>query len=128
MVVDDNPQMQNLLRRVLELEKYGAVVAQDGPTALSLFQAERPDLVILDVVMPLMDGFEVLRRLRQESRVPVIMITSRAEPSCFNHALELGADDYIIKPFAITEFTTRVKARLKCAGTSAEIAVGDGSI
>lgn len=112
MVVDDDQNMQKLLCRVLELEKYRTVVASDGPTALGLIEVETPDLVILDVVMPAMDGFEVLRRLRQGSRVPVIMITSRAEPTSLGRALELGADDYIVKPFSIQEVATRVKARL----------------
>jgi DNA-binding response OmpR family regulator len=120
LIVDDDPGIINLLREELIDMDYKPLVAMDGAEALQIMERELPDLLILDIKMPKMDGFEVCRRLREWSQVPIIMLSARGgeedKVECFN----LGADDYITKPFATNELISRVNAvlrRTKAAGT-----------
>jgi len=114
-VVDDHQEMLRMVTRILELEGYDVVVANDGISALALLEKRRPDLVILDIVMPELDGFQVLDIIRQRSNVPVIMLTGKREVTSVHRALTLGADDYVRKPFSAHEIAARVKAKLRRA-------------
>ncbi|MBE9508465.1 MAG: response regulator transcription factor [Chloroflexi bacterium] len=113
LVVDDEPRMTRFIRMNLELEGYQVVEAHNGLEALDKVRTNLPDLVILDVMMPELDGFETLETLREVSSVPVIMLTVRADEEDKVRGLELGADDYVIKPFGARELTSRVKAVLR---------------
>jgi DNA-binding response OmpR family regulator len=113
LLVDDEEAIQTLLAYPLRKEGYDVVPARDGRQALDLFAAGRYDLVVLDVMMPRLDGLEVCRRLRARSSVPIIMLTAKAEEFDKVLGLELGADDYITKPFSLREFRSRVKAALR---------------
>ena len=115
LVVDDDQEMLKMLNRSLELEGYNVVLAEDGNSALTLLEAHRPDLVLLDVVMPGLDGFQVLDLIRQRSEVPVIMLTVMREVTSLRDAITLGADDYVKKPVRITELLARIKAKLRRA-------------
>jgi DNA-binding response OmpR family regulator len=117
LLVDDEDAVQKLLRYPLEREGFRVVSAQDGEEALRLFAAEPIDLVVLDIMLPKLDGLEVCKRLRAESSVPIIMLTARDDEFDTVLGLELGADDYITKPFSIREFRSRVRALLRRAGT-----------
>jgi two-component system KDP operon response regulator KdpE len=119
LVVDDEPYLVDLVRLNLETEGYRVVTAANGQEALERLKADLPDVVILDVMMPEMDGFETLARVREVSSVPVIMLTVRAEESDRIRGLEIGADDYLTKPFSPRELTTRVKALLRRSFTPA---------
>ncbi len=113
LVVDDEPRMIRFIRMNLELEGYTVFEATDGVGALQQVRDALPDLVILDVMMPELDGFETLRALREFSSVPVIMLTARGEEDDRVRGLELGADDYVTKPFSPRELVSRVKAVLR---------------
>ncbi len=113
LVVDDEPRMIRFIRMNLELEGYTVFEAGDGLRALQQVRDALPDLVILDVMMPELDGFETLRDLREISSVPVIMLTARGEEDDRVRGLELGADDYVTKPFSPRELVSRVKAVLR---------------
>ncbi|MGQ9492807.1 MAG: response regulator transcription factor [Anaerolineae bacterium] len=115
LIVDDEPRMVRFVRMNLELEGYQVSTASSGMEAIEKVRDELPDLVILDIMMPEMDGFETLERIRQISSVPVIMLTVKAEEEDKVHGLELGADDYITKPFSPRELASRVKAALRRA-------------
>ncbi|MGD9002535.1 MAG: response regulator transcription factor [Anaerolineae bacterium] len=115
LVVDDEPRMTRFIRMNLELEGYHVTEAHDGIKALDKARMELPDLIILDVMMPELDGFETLRMLREISSVPVIMLTVRDEEEDKVRGLELGADDYVTKPFSARELASRVKAVLRRA-------------
>ncbi len=115
LVVDDEPRMARFVRMNLELEGYLISTAISGMEALAKVRDELPDLVLLDVMMPELDGYEVLERLRQISSVPVIMLTVKAEEEDKVRGLELGADDYVTKPFSPRELASRVKAALRRA-------------
>ena len=117
LLVDDEDSIQKLLAYPLEREGYRVVQARDGEEALRQFAAERVDLVVLDVMLPRLDGLEVIKRLRAESTVPIIMLTARDDELDKVVGLELGADDYITKPFSIREFRSRVRAVLRRAAT-----------
>jgi two-component system KDP operon response regulator KdpE len=116
-VIDDNPDLAQALSLGFKLEwpECKVVAATNGDDGLTLFESETPDLVLLDIAMPGMDGFEVVRRLREISDVPVIMLTVRGEELDKVRALELGADDYITKPFGSLELMARIKALLRRA-------------
>ena len=109
LVVDDEPKILKLVRDYLERAGYGVRVAADGKSALALARLEKPDMVILDLGLPQMDGLDVTRELRKVSNVPVIMLTGRSEESDKLIGLELGADDYMIKPFSPKELVARVR-------------------
>ncbi len=113
LVVDDEPRMRKFIRMNLEVEGCEIIEAQDGLEALERIRTRLPDLVVLDVAMPNLDGFETLRRVRETSSVPVIMLTVRADEEDRVRGLELGADDYIGKPFSPRELVSRMKAVLR---------------
>lgn len=113
LVVDDEPRIVNFVRMNLELEGCRVITAGNGREAIDRVRDNLPDIVLLDVMMPGMDGFEVLRRLRQSSAVPVIMLTAKDEPDDRVRGLELGADDYIGKPFEHRELVSRIRAVLR---------------
>jgi DNA-binding response OmpR family regulator len=113
LLVDDEHAIQTLLSYPLEKDGYDVVCASDGREALARFGEGEYDLVVLDVMMPRVDGLEVCRRMRAKSTVPIIMLTARAEEVDKVVGLELGADDYITKPFSLREFRSRVKAALR---------------
>src|SRR5438105_8683579 len=115
LVVDDEPRMLSMMRRVLEADGYGVVLASDGAVALDILRGEPIDLVILDVMMPHLDGFEVCRTVRRESIVPILMLTARDEGVDKVTGLDCGADDYVIKPFDSDELMARVRALLRRA-------------
>src|ERR671912_1603498 len=115
LLVDDEESVQKLLSYPLEREGFRVVQARDGEEALERFRAERVDLVVLDLMLPKLDGLEVCKQLRAESAVPIIMLTARDDELDKVLGLELGADDYITKPFSIREFRSRVRALLRRA-------------
>jgi DNA-binding response OmpR family regulator len=115
LLVDDEQSIQTLLSYPLRKDGYDVVQATDGREALDRFAEQSFDLVVLDVMMPQLDGLEVCRRLRARSAVPIIMLTAKAEEIDKVVGLELGADDYITKPFSMREFRSRVKAALRRA-------------
>jgi DNA-binding response OmpR family regulator len=116
LLVDDEQPIQTLLSFPLQRDGYEVVQASDGREALARFDEQGFDLVVLDVMLPRMDGLEVCRRLRARSSVPIIMLTAKSEEIDKVLGLELGADDYITKPFSMREFRSRVKAALRRAG------------
>jgi DNA-binding response OmpR family regulator len=116
MVVDDEQAILRMLSRTLEPEGYGVILADNGRSALELLEECRPDLVILDIMMPGLDGFQVLDLIRQRSNIPVIMLTARCEVTTLHDALCLGADDYVRKPFRKGELLARIRAKLRRAG------------
>jgi DNA-binding response OmpR family regulator len=116
LLVDDEDSVQKLLTYPLERDGFRVVAARDGEEALRLFGEETVDLVVLDIMLPKLDGLEVCKRLRAESSVPIIMLTARDDEFDTVLGLELGADDYITKPFSIREFRSRVRALLRRAG------------
>jgi DNA-binding response OmpR family regulator len=117
LLVDDEESVQKLLTYPLERDGYRVVQARDGEEALAHFEAENVDLVVLDVMLPKLDGLEVCKRLRARSTVPIIMLTARDDELDKVVGLELGADDYITKPFSIREFRSRIRALLRRAST-----------
>lgn len=115
LVVDDEPRMIGFIRMNLELEGYQVLEAHTGLEALEVIRTQLPDLVLLDVMMPELDGFETLRMLREFSNIPVIMLTAKGEEDDKVYGLELGADDYVTKPFGSRELSSRVRAVLRRA-------------
>lgn len=116
LVADDELQLLNTVRAYLENSGYQVVTALNGKEALQAFRREAPDAVILDVMMPEMDGFEVARHIRKDSMVPILMLTARADEFDQALGLELGADDYVTKPFSPRVLVARVRALLRRAG------------
>lgn len=125
MVVDDDEAIRALLRRALELAGYSVALASDGNSALSLMEERKPDLVLLDIIMPGISGLEVLYHVRKHSTVPVIVLTAKQEATTAKTALLLGADDYVRKPFSIQELLARVKAKLRRAEAGAWRTISD---
>jgi two-component system KDP operon response regulator KdpE len=115
LVVDDEPRMINFIRMNLELEGHQVIEARTGLDALEAVRTKLPDIILLDVMMPELDGFETLRLLREFSTIPVIMLTAKGEENDKVYGLELGADDYITKPFGPRELSSRIKAVLRRA-------------
>ena len=113
LVVDDEPRMVNFMRMNLELEGCRVITAPNGKEALEHAREELPDVILLDVMMPGLDGFETLKRLRQFSQVPVLMLTAKDEEEDRIKGLELGADDYVGKPFSQRELVSRIRAVLR---------------
>ena len=113
LVVDDEPKITKLARDYLEQAGFLVLIASDGKDALALARRERPDMVVLDLNLPQLDGLDVARQMRRESQVPIIMLTARAEETDRLIGLELGADDYITKPFSPRELVARVRAVLR---------------
>lgn len=113
LIADDDKNICELLRMYLEKEDYSVAIAGDGEEALKKFDEETPDLILLDVMMPKLDGWQVCRELRKKSECPIIMITAKGETFDKVLGLELGADDYVVKPFDAKEVMARVKAVLR---------------
>lgn len=113
LIADDNPQLLNILKSAAQREGYETVLAEDGGQALEKFYACKPQVILLDVMMPKLDGFQVCREIRKESDVPIIMITARGEDFEKIMGLDIGADDYIVKPFSPGEVMARVRAVLR---------------
>jgi DNA-binding response OmpR family regulator len=130
LVVDDEPTLVATLKYNLEREKYQVITAGDGPAALDAARGSRPDLILLDIMLPGMDGIEVCRLLRREMSVPIIMLTARGAEVDKVVGLEIGADDYVTKPFGTRELLARVRALLRRAdnppaASSGSVSVGD---
>jgi len=113
LVVDDEHNIVDILRVNLEREGYTVVAAYDGLQALEMAETQKPDLVLLDCMLPKLDGFDVCRKLRQKTSIPILMLTAKSEEIDKVLGLELGADDYITKPFSVREVLARVKAQLR---------------
>ncbi len=120
LIAEDEPALRNLVKTCLVKEGYSVIEAKDGQEALDLFYSENVSLVILDIMMPQLDGFEVLKTIRIESTVPILMLTARNTEYDELHGLKLGADDYITKPFSPAVLVSRVKAVLKRSGMFAD--------
>src|SRR5258708_39032654 len=112
LAADDDPQLLRLMTRNLQLEGYEVLGASDGQQALELIESTPPDLVLLDVMMPKMDGYTVCYRVREFSAVPIIIVTARGQDQDKVRGLDLGADDYLTKPFSVDELLARVRAVL----------------
>ncbi len=113
LVVDDEHNIVDILKVNLEREGYTVIVAYDGVQALEMALSQKPDLVLLDCMLPKMDGFDVCRKIRQQMSIPILMLTAKSEEIDKVLGLELGADDYITKPFSVREVLARVKAQLR---------------
>src|SRR3990172_1414945 len=113
LIVDDEPDIVRLVRAYLERAGFAVVTAGEGGEALAVFRHERPNLVVLDLNLPGMDGLDVCRGMRRDSDVPIIMLTARLEETDRLIGLELGADDYVVKPFSPREIVARVRAVLR---------------
>lgn len=113
LVVDDEKPIVDILRYNLEKDNFTVIEANDGERGLELALSEKPDLILLDLMLPKMDGFDVCKKVREKSDVPIIMITAREEEVDKVLGLELGADDYITKPFSVRELMARVKANMR---------------
>jgi len=125
LLVDDEQSIQTLLSYPLRRDGYDVVQAKDGLEALEMFDQQPFDLVVLDVMLPRLDGLEVCRRLRSHSSVPIIMLTAKSEEIDKVVGLELGADDYITKPFSLREFSSRIKAVLRRSEMNSAAQSGD---
>ncbi|MDR2655868.1 MAG: response regulator transcription factor [Oscillospiraceae bacterium] len=120
MVVDDDRNICELLRLYLEKEGFAPILAYDGAMAIEKFEEQKPDLLLLDIMMPKLDGWQVCREIRKKSNVPIIMLTAKGETFDKVLGLELGADDYVVKPFESKEVVARIKAVLRRAGQQSE--------
>jgi len=120
LVVDDDVRILRMVRQILELEGYRVLTAGDGETALRTFDVESPDLILLDIMLPDMDGYKVCQCIREFSQVPVIMVTAKSDDEEKVAGLNIGADDYVTKPFSSRELTARVKAILRRSELSDE--------
>jgi DNA-binding response OmpR family regulator len=128
LLVDDEPEILEICRDYLKASSYDVVTAKDGAQGVSTFRREKPDLIVLDLMMPEMNGLDVCRTIRLESDVPIIMLTARVEETDKLIGLELGADDYITKPFSPRELVARVRVVLRRVASLPEsdtICVGD---
>ncbi len=128
LVVDDEPQILEVVTRYLAREGFQISMARDGEAALAAFKVNQPDLVVLDLMLPKLDGLEVFRRIRTLSAVPIIMLTAKGEEADRIVGLELGADDYITKPFSPRELVARVKAVLRRVTTGTMLDTGERMI
>ena len=121
LIAEDDKNIAELLQMYLEKEGYAVTIAQDGGQALTKFRAIQPDLVLLDVMMPVMDGWGVCRAIRGESQTPIIMLTAKGETDDKVSGLKAGADDYITKPFEMREVLARMEAVLRRSGTAGTV-------
>ena len=129
LIVEDDPEIAMLERDYLEIEGFETQVAGDGGKGVELFRSFQPDLVLLDIMLPVMDGWAVCRKIRETSKVPIIMLTAKGEVNDRITGLEMGADDYIVKPFEIAELLARVETVLRrCHKTDDTIVVGDVTV
>ncbi|WP_069999250.1 response regulator [Cellulosilyticum sp. I15G10I2] len=127
-VIEDEKAISDIIKYNLEKEGYKVYTAYDGEEGLQVINEKSPDLIMLDIMMPKLDGFEVCKRVRQTKNTPIIMLTARAEEIDKVLGLELGADDYITKPFGMRELIARVKANLRRVGSAAAVAAGDANL
>ena len=116
LVVDDDINICELLRLYIEKEGYQVIIANDGNEALRLFESEKPDFVMLDIMLPGLDGWQVCREIRNQSKCPIIMLTAKGEVFDKVLGLELGADDYVVKPFEAKEIIARIRAVMRRTG------------
>jgi len=121
LIVDDDINICELLRLYIEKEGFNVVIANDGATAVKLFREQQPDLMLLDIMLPKLDGWQVCREIRKTSDKPIIMLTAKGETFDKVLGLELGADDYIVKPFDTKEVVARIKAVLRRSSTVAPV-------
>ena len=124
LIVDDDKNICELLRLYIEKDGYETVIANDGDEAIKTFGAEKPDIILLDVMLPKLDGWQVCREIRKSSQVPIIMLTAKGETFDKVLGLELGADDYVVKPFDSKEVVARIKAVLRRCTTAEEANTG----
>src|SRR5690554_3848403 len=127
LVVDDDTALAEMIGIVLRTEGFEPVFCADGAKAVDAWRTQRPDLVLLDLMLPGMDGIEICARIREESGVPIIMLTARTDTADVVRGLEVGADDYIVKPFNPKELVARIRTRLRPvpAGNAGILRVGD---
>ena len=125
LVVDDDVNICELLRLYLEKDGFDVVVANDGEDALKCAQVNNPDLILLDIMLPALDGWQVCREIRKTSNVPIIMLTAKGETFDKVLGLELGADDYVTKPFSVRELMARIKANLRKVEVKSALVDGD---
>jgi DNA-binding response OmpR family regulator len=130
LIVDDDPKIRDLLRLYVERERHRVVEAEDGPGAIAAVERARPDLVLLDVMLPGLDGIEVLRRIRAVASIPVMLLTARSGDGDKVIGLDSGADDYVVKPFSPRELMARVRVQLRrhAAETADEPALVSGPL
>jgi two-component system response regulator ResD len=128
LVIDDEPRILEVVQKYLTREGYQVETARDGEAALMNFSAHNPDIIVLDLMLPKIDGLEVFRRMRARSSVPVIMLTAKGEETDRVVGLELGADDYMTKPFSPRELVARVKAVLRRATSGSMLYTGERPI
>ena len=121
LVVDDDKNICELLRLYLEKEGYSVTISNEGEEAIARFQTVHPDLILLDIMLPTLDGWQVCREIRKTSNVPIIMLTAKGETFDKVLGLELGADDYVVKPFDTKEVVARIKAVLRRIGSAAPV-------
>ena len=124
LIVEDDGNIAQLLHLYLEKEGFEAQIADNGGKAVELFRSFAPDLVLLDIMLPVMDGWSVLKKIRAESKTPVIMLTAKGETDDRITGLEQGADDYIVKPFETKEVLARIRAVLRRTAGEGEAATG----
>lgn len=122
LIVDDDTNICELLRLYIEKDGFNVIIANDGATAVKMFREQQPDLMLLDIMLPKLDGWQVCREIRKTSDKPIIMLTAKGETFDKVLGLELGADDYIVKPFDTKEVVARIKAVLRRSTTSATVA------
>ena len=120
LVVDDDRNICELLRLYIEKEGFTVVIANDGRQALEVFESDKPDLIMLDIMLPELDGWQVCREIRKKSQCPIIMLTAKGEVFDKVLGLELGADDYVVKPFEAKEVVARIKAVLRRFGKNGD--------
>ena len=113
LVVEDDPYLSDMIKNTLEAEGYTVTVAHDGEAAIKSLREQETDLALLDILLPGSDGYDILKKIRKSSEMPVIMLTGVQETSALAKSLELGADDYIRKPFLPHELTARIRAKLR---------------
>ncbi|MFQ6121444.1 MAG: response regulator transcription factor [Dehalococcoidales bacterium] len=123
LLVDDDPQLIRLVRANLESVGYRVLIAMDACSALKLAEIEMPDMIILDIMLPEIDGYELCQRIREFSATPIIMLTAKVEDTDKVRGLKLGADDYLTKPFSVQELLARIEAVLRRTGSSEEAKV-----
>lgn len=113
LVVDDDHEMLEMIQATLEIEGYSVLVADNGQTALDKIVQEKPHMILLDIKMPGLDGYEVLKQIRKTSNIPIIMLTAIQETNSVSQSLDLGADDYVTKPFSVQELMAHIRAKLR---------------
>src|SRR6202043_1106055 len=127
LIIEDEANIAQIIKLYLEQANFTALVASDGAAGLEMHAREHPDLVILDLMLPALDGMEVCRRIRAWANTPILMLTARQSEEDRIAGLELGADDYLVKPFSPREVVSRVKAILRRVSTSGQLASTDGT-